>query len=139
MINRHKKGFTLIELMIVIVIVAILVGLAVPSFLESVRKSRRSDGLDAIIDIHLEQERYRVNNPAYADDNGDLLIADPLISQEGHYSVAITAGDATSYSITGTAIGSQANDSCGNFTLTFTAGAIAKTTSKGVATQCWRQ
>ncbi len=56
MINRHKKGFTLIELMIVIVIVAILVGLAVPSFLESVRKSRRSDGLDAIIDMHLEQE-----------------------------------------------------------------------------------
>ena len=61
--NVRIRGFTVIELMIGLVIVAVLVSLAVPSFRDTLRKSRRSDAMDAIMNIHLSQERYRVNNP----------------------------------------------------------------------------
>ncbi len=66
MVNlSRKKGFTLIELMMVLVIVAILVALALPSFRDTLRKSRRSDAMEVISRIQLAQERWRVNHAAY--------------------------------------------------------------------------
>ena len=62
MMNTRKKGFTLIEIMIVVGIVAILATLATPTFLDSVRKSRRSDGINTIMRIHLAQEKHRASN-----------------------------------------------------------------------------
>ncbi len=144
MTNVQKKGFTIIELMIVLAVVAILVTLAIPSFRDTLRKSRRSDAMNAIVGIHLAQERWRVNHTTYgqlANPSNPLtnLGPDPLISPDGHYSLTIPTATSTSYTILGTALGDQINDSCGNFTLTFTAGVITKTTSKGVADQCWRK
>jgi type IV pilus assembly protein PilE len=138
MTNERKKGFTLIEMMIILVIVAILVSLAVPSFRDTIRKSRRSDGINAITDIHLAQERWRANSTTYAT-LVQLGKANPMPSPDGHYNIAVTSNTATAYSITATAQGDQANDSCGNFTLAFNAGTITKTTSSGVADQCWRK
>lgn len=138
MINVHKKGFTLIEMMIILVIVTILVSLAIPSFRDTLRKSRRSDAMNAITDVHLAQERWRVNNTTYAT-LVQLGKADPMPSPDGHYNLTITGRTAHAYNIVATAQGDQANDSCGNFTLAFDAGTITKTTSSGVADQCWRK
>jgi type IV pilus assembly protein PilE len=143
MINTRKKGFTLIELMTVVAIVAVLAALAIPSFLESLRKSRRSDAMNTIMDIHLAQQKYRANNTTYGT-NVQLGFANPQMSPDGHYSVAVTlplsvAARATTYAITATAQAPQDKDYCGNFTLTNTAGVITKTTSAGVADQCWRK
>ena len=150
MINVHKKGFTIIELMIVLAIVAILVALALPSFQDVIRKSRRSDAMNAILDIHLAQERWRANHSTYGllgnpyDPLADpqlYLGPDPLISPDGHYSLTILVNTATNYTILGAVVtgDDQANDYCGNFTLTFVAGVITKTTSKGVASNCWKK
>lgn len=139
MINTRKKGFTLIELMTVVAIVAVLAALAIPSFLDSVRKARRSDAINSILDLKLAQEVYRTNNITYGE-LGDLG-PDPLTSPDGHYDLTVPVHTATDYTIVATVASGddQANDSCGNFTLTNTAGVIAKTTSKGVADQCWRR
>ena len=141
MMNTRKKGFTLIELVVVIGIVAILVTLALPSFQDALRKSRRSDAMNTIMDIHLAEERYRANNLAYGE-NADLLFASPQMSPKGHYSVAAATVDATettSYIITATAQSPQDQDYCGNFILTNTAGVITRTTSAGIADLCWRK
>lgn len=146
MTNVHKKGFTLVELMIALAVVAILVTLAIPSFRDTLRKSRRSDAMNAIHNLHLAQEKWRVNHATYGslgNPSNPLtnLGPNPLISADGHYSITFPAGTvtSTSYTILGTAQGDQVNDSCGDFTLTFTAGVITKTTSKGVADYCWRK
>ena len=134
--NIRIKGFTLIELMIVITIVAILVALALPSFHDAIRKSRRSDGMNAIVDLHLAQERWRVNNTEYGSLT-DLGVADPFVSPNGHYSLTIAANPtAIAYTITADALNDQDKDSCGDFILTFNAGVITKT-ADGDNDRCW--
>ncbi len=143
MTNARKKGFTIIELMIVLAIVAILVALALPSFQDVIRKSRRSDAMNAILGIHLAQERWRVNNILYAsiDDLGldGTVDDDTMESPDDHYDLTITDDAATSYTILATAKGDQMKDSCGNFTLAFDAGLITKTTSKSDPDLCWKK
>ncbi|MDH4449053.1 MAG: type IV pilin protein [Rhodoferax sp.] len=63
---RSNTGFTLIELMIVVGIIAILAGLAWPSYQESVRKGRRAEARVALNQLMLAQERYMTQTGAYA-------------------------------------------------------------------------
>ena len=140
--NTRKKGFTLIEVMIVLGIVAILVAFAIPSFQDALRKSRRSDAMNTIMDIQLAEEKYRVNHIEYGDNAALLFDSPQQISPKGHYSVEVELDDAektTSYTITAEALNDQVNDYCGNFILTNTRGDIEWTTSKGEADLCWRK
>ena len=61
-----KNGFSLIELMIVIAIVAILAAVAVPSYQSSVRKTNRQDAREALLQFASAQEKYRLANSKYA-------------------------------------------------------------------------
>lgn len=143
MTNTYKKGFTIIELMIVVSIVAVLVALALPSFRDVIRKSRRADAMNAIVDIQLSQERWRINHSTYT---SNLTAAPPTglgidaTSAEGHYGLAISGNTFGSYTITATPVSGtdQAKDKCGTFTLTNTNGTIAKTVSgTEAANRCW--
>ncbi len=60
---RHG-GFTLIEMLVVIVITAILVSIAAPSYMSSIRKSRRTEAKTALLDIAAREERFLSTNPA---------------------------------------------------------------------------
>ncbi|HEY6454448.1 MAG TPA: type IV pilin protein [Steroidobacteraceae bacterium] len=71
--NRSTTaGFTLIELMIVVVIVAILASIAVPAYTSSVRKSRRTEAKTAIMDFGAREERIYATQNAYSTDPGVL-------------------------------------------------------------------
>jgi type IV pilus assembly protein PilE len=131
----HTKGFTLIELMVILTIVAILVALAIPSFRDTLRKSRRSDAMNAILGIHLAQERWRVNHTTY----GALTdLGIDGTSPDGHYVLTIEDEDEHNFTIIATAQGDQAVDSCGNFKSGVEVGVICKNTSKGDASICWK-
>jgi type IV pilus assembly protein PilE len=58
------RGFTLIELMVVVVIATILLSIAVPSYMSQVRQSRRTEAKTAILDLSGREERYLSTNPA---------------------------------------------------------------------------
>ena len=132
-----NKGFTLIEVMIVVAIIAIIAMIAVPLYQDSIRKARRSDGTGALTRLQLEQEKMRANCPFYADELGaescaalatNTSIAVSTSSPEAYYTIAITEASASSiaYTATATAIGDQANDSaqgssCSVLTLTVNA------------------
>jgi type IV pilus assembly protein PilE len=100
-----RFGFTLIELMIALAVMAILAALAWPTLQEAVQKSRRADGMSALANIMQAQERWRANNPNYQDKLADLPGAEKAVSPDQHYALAIVEGSvsATAYTVRATA------------------------------------
>mgnify|MGYP000256277369 CR=1 FL=1 len=87
-----SRGFTLIEVMIVIVIVGVLLAIAMPSYENSMQKGRRADAKSALLDIANQQEQFMLDQGTYTVDVEDLGFgAGPYVSEEEHYTVGIAA------------------------------------------------
>ena len=86
--NAKKRkvfsGFTIIELMIVIIIVAILVAIAYPSYIKYVRKAKRGDAQQLLLNWSINQEIWRSNNPTY-NNEGDPSSTNYIIPSNDHY------------------------------------------------------
>lgn len=121
-----SRGFTLIEIMIVVVIIGLLAAIAFPSYQNQIRKSRRSDGHIALTNIAQRLERCYTVNGAYnvaagcdALSAADTLTTGLATSPEGNYSISI-ANTATTYTLTATpagALASMGDPGCGNLSL----------------------
>jgi type IV pilus assembly protein PilE len=113
LVNNNRKGFTIIELMIVLMIIAILVALAYPSFIDYLRKAKRAEAQEQLLSWAIKQETWRSNNPSY--NNITPCTADNSIMpcNDENYQFDVVA-DGTSYTLEATAIGDQANDSARN-------------------------
>ena len=72
---ERARGFTLVELMAAVAIVAILTALAMPSYKEHVAKSRRSEAMTALLDGAQALERYYSANSTYATAKGSGTLA----------------------------------------------------------------
>lgn len=109
-----RRGFTLVELVIVVAVAAILAALAWPSLRDAVYKSRRADAMAALGEIAQSQERWRANNPLYQSVLADLPGA-RAVSHDGHYDLSLVDGSvsATAYIARATARSQspQASDS----------------------------
>jgi type IV pilus assembly protein PilE len=124
---HERRGFTLIELMITIAVLAIIAAVALPSYFDSIRKSRRADAINALTRAQQAQERFRANNAAY----GPLFVnvntatfavaasgaasgVQTFDGPDGYYTVDVVNGSdsATGYTVLATAKAgtSQAND-----------------------------
>lgn len=123
-----SAGFTLIELMVTIVIATILLSIAIPSYQAQIRKSRRTEARNALLDLAAREERYFSTANAYSQTPADLGYtafgaANPIGS--GYYYLTVTATAAApatnqlaTYTLTATATGTQVNDtSCRTFTV----------------------
>ena len=128
---NRTNGFTLLELMIVVVIIGILLGIALPSYQSYVLKSNRTEARAALLDIAARQERYAAQNNRYV---GIGRLGVSRTTPKGYYTMSAGAGGSlnTCYVITATANGAQANDTdC--LTITYdSTGAKGGTTAN-----CW--
>ena len=111
---RRRMGFTLIEMMIVVAVIAILAAIALPSYQDQVRKSRRADALRVLGEIRMAQERWRADRPTY----GTLAEVGNPGAGSSYYTYTVTGNTATAYTITATAQGAQANDKQGGTSCT---------------------
>ena len=126
--KRSMQGLTLIEVLIVLVISAIVAGIAVPSYQNSVRKSARAAAKGALYDVVLRQEQFFMNNKNYSGNLANLGLPDPYYidksagyvssSDSGRvYKLTLGNTSATTYDAIASAIVNQLGDGCGNYTL----------------------
>jgi len=111
------RGFSLIELLVVVAVIAIIASIAYPSYQEQIQKTRRSDAKAALMDAAAKAERHYTQFGNYG---GSISI--PANSENGYYSILLAAGTSASpqtYSITATRVspGPQANDKCGDLSI----------------------
>ena len=118
--NLRYRGFSLVELMIVVAILSIVTAWGYGSYRDTVIKSRRSEGLGELLMIAGELERYYADQGTYAGAQlGNTANAvHASSSKNGYYNFSITTASAVQFTITATPQGGQADDSnCGTFTL----------------------
>ena len=132
--ERRDRGFTLVELIVAMVIVATLAAIAIPSYSSYVLKSHRTEAKSALLDLASLEERYFSTANTYSNNPSDLgyvgaaNVAFPVGS--GWYSVLVSVtaalppgplspgGTPAKYTITATAIGQQVADTaCATFSV----------------------
>ena len=151
--GRRSQGFTLIELMVALVVGSILLAIAVPSYQQQVRTSRRTEAKAALLDLAGREERFMsTNGVAYSNQFAQLgYAAWPTPVGSGYYTIAqpvICASGAaacptvSTFTITAIPVAgtSQAADTpCQSFTVTSTG---QRTSADGggldTTTTCWQ-
>lgn len=112
----RRRGFTLIEIAIALSLLALLAAVALPAYRQTALKSRRSEAWSALAQLQLQEERWRVLNPQYANATELGL---PASLPSAHYAWSVPVATAASYTLRATAIDTspqhqdqQGGDSC---------------------------
>ena len=139
---RRNAGFSLIELMIAVTIIALLSMIAMPNFMQSVRKSKRVDAQTAMTRTTYNLERFMATNGRYTTNPtllGLIVDDDGVWSDERHYNIAVTAGATginRSYVVTATpAAGGMQEKDTGCTTLTLDS--LGRRTPDPATSRCW--
>lgn len=136
--GRTQRGFTLIELMIVVVIVGILAAIAYPSYIQYTVRSNRSAAQSFILGVANKQEQYILDARQYATTLTALNMTEPAeVSQ--HYGITITGVTVTppAYSIVATPTGSQSTNDTACGTLTIDQAGQKQKSGTGTVADCW--
>lgn len=134
-----KAGFTLLELLVVLVIVSILAAVAYPSYLQSVKRGYRSEARMALLESQQFMARFYATNSRYTlDEAGSLSPTLPqrlqmVPADSPRYRLSLSA-TLNSFTLTATPTGS---DDCGNLTLSHT-GVKGRSGSEVSVAECWR-
>ncbi len=141
--DSATRGWTLAELMMALALMSVFATLALPSYLQQQRTARRSDGQAALVQIQVDQARWRSSHDSHA----DTLLALGWLSDrsgQGHYQISLIEVDADGYTALATATGGQAQDhDCTPLRLTWSGSANAVFSAgehlNSDPSRCWRQ
>jgi len=120
---RPAAGFTLIELMVALAVVAITMMIAASSYRNHLRRGHRSEAVQALLAAAVEQEKFHLANGRYGDRLDAAAGEDPpglpVASQTpgGHYSLAIPAATAAEFRVVATAAGSGGDPACASLSI----------------------
>ena len=132
--KQKIKGFTLVELMIVIAIIGILAAVAYPAYTSAVKKANRADGIDSLLSLASRMEEYYMNNDTYVgatvNATGTGTVGSNKTSDD-LYTMSITSATAFAYTLTATP--KSADSECGNLILN----SLGQKTASTGAAGCW--
>jgi type IV pilus assembly protein PilE len=155
--RKSQHGFTLVELMVVVVIIGIIAAVAIPAYRGSVMKSNRSSAKAALLDLAARQEKYYTQYNTYAFDSTNTTLTTlgaqlygsgstaalpfnipatgPTLYQvqaAGFTNSAATGTTPAYFKITATPVNGQQNDQCGSFSIDSTGAQTVSGTGS-----CW--
>jgi type IV pilus assembly protein PilE len=141
--HARQRGFTLIELMVTVVIIAILARLAIPQIRNQIREARRTDAKTALLDIASREERFYATNNTYTSNMANLFASGaswPLQipdSTSPNYSISAPTVTSTSFAVAAVPVSSadQNNDSCATYTLNYLG--VQGNMNNTITTGCW--
>ncbi len=144
-----ERGYTLLELMVAVAIVAVLVAIAYPSYRDQIRKSRRADAESVLLQAAQWMERLYTTSNCYDNPCGSGTA--PTLSSTVAASPSGCSGSGCYYNITVAAIGQnnftlnatpattdQANDRCKTLIVDNTGAKSVSSTATLPASDCWR-
>jgi type IV pilus assembly protein PilE len=111
---RYQKGFTLIELMIVVTIIGILAAIAYPAYQDYVLRAKRSDAMNALAAIRIAQEQHRANNTQFSSSE-TINGTDYSTSPEGYWTIAVSSADGSSFVVTAEPLAPHIDGACTKF------------------------
>ncbi len=139
--QNAQKGFTLIEVMIVVAIIGILAAIAMPSYSEYIRRGHRADARAGLLQAQQYLERASTATGVYPTTLPAALTW--ATDTTKRYTIGFQAGNTNAaYTLVATrkAGGPQATDRCGDFTLSNTGARDAVNYASGTtATECWNK
>ena len=142
---RKIAGFTIVEMLIVLVIMGILAAAVLPTYQSSVTKARRADGKSALLDLAARSEKFFAQNNSYTTEisGGSGLNLGRTTSSDRYYNLTIAAcaggNIARCYLITAAGTGPQANDTLCLKLLVDNVGRKTALNSAGAASEfCWK-
>ena len=146
--RARQSGFNLVELMVVVAIVGIIAAFAYPSYLDSVRDTRRADCTGAMTSLGSAMERFYSVNGTYlgaatgganTGAPGIFSTTCPVDGNNPNYYLTIQAATASTYTLRAAPLGDQQNDGCGTLSLTNTGLKGVVGADSGVTWQnCWQ-
>ncbi len=135
--SARSRGFTLIELIVVMLIVAVVTAIAIPSYSAQVEKTRRVEGTSALLELVVLMERYYANNGTYLAATPAAL-AGSASTENGYYGLTINPLVAESYTLLAAPSGIHTGDDCGSFSLD-SIGNQSVTGGSLAVDDCWRK
>lgn len=85
---KMQKGFSLIELMMVVAIISIIASIAIPAYQRNIQKSSHDNAMNELLDIMRAQENYFANNFSYTDDLSDINYSNPHTVESDKYRIS---------------------------------------------------
>ena len=139
----NARGWTLAELLISLALMSVLAAVALPTYQQQQRQARRGDGQAALLQLQMDQARWRSTHERYANSVSELGWAQGL-SPQGHYQITVTDATADGYTAQATGLGSQAADrECASLRLRWQGGATAVFSAGDYPdsdpASCWRR
>jgi len=136
-------GWTLAELLISLALLSVLAAVALPTYQHQQRQARRGDGQAALLQLQMDQARWRSTHDSYANSLSELGWAQGLSPQK-HYQITVTDATAEGYTAQATGLGSQAADrECANLRIRWQGGATAVVSAgdhpDSDPASCWRR
>ena len=131
------RGFTLIELMIVVAVVAILAAIAYPSYQDQIRKSRRAQAKADLVEYAGLAERFHTTNNTYVGFSLPATVSPREAGAAVHYNLTPAGAftTANTFTLTATPTTGQSADRCG--TLSLSQAGVKTETGSAALSECW--
>ena len=136
-IRRIQRGFSLTELMVVMIIVGVLAAIGMPAYRDYAMRAKRSDATQALSHMAALQERFFSDNNSYAANATALGYgSNTPASNEGYWQLSVQSGTAAAFELRATNLAPHVDPECTTFSVT-SAGVQGLVAGTSTAEACW--